>query len=81
MFLEPLGLKQGDLAAHLDISYTRLNELINGHRAMTVETAVLLAQAFRTTPEFWLDLQTRYDLATYVPNRDIDVEPLVLERQ
>lgn len=61
-YLERFDISQVDLAAHLGISFQRLNEIINGKRAVTTETAILLAQAFQTAPEFWLDLQTRYDV-------------------
>jgi len=68
-FLEPLGLSQKRLADHLGWSYTRLNELINGKRRITVESALDLSDAFGTTAEFWLNLQQHYDLETIDPNR------------
>jgi len=42
--------------------FTRLNQLIQEKRAVTADTALRLARAFDTTPEFWMNLQTRYDL-------------------
>jgi addiction module HigA family antidote len=74
-FLEPLGLTQVSLAKHLQISVQRVNEIIRGKRGVTPETAWLLAQAFGTTPQFWLNLQMNFDLATARPKRDIS--PLV----
>jgi addiction module HigA family antidote len=61
-FLEPRGITQSALAEKLDIPIQRINTLINGKRGMTPETALLLARFFETTPEFWMNLQTKYDL-------------------
>lgn len=73
-FLAPLGVSQVALAAHLGVPVQRVNELIRGKRGVTPETAWLLSQAFRTTPEFWVNLQTAYDLARSRPPQA--VEPL-----
>jgi addiction module HigA family antidote len=75
-FLTPLGLTQVALAKHLGISTQRINELIRGKRGVTPETAWLLAGAFGTTPQFWLNLQTNYDLALNRPKQEI--QPLAL---
>jgi addiction module HigA family antidote len=61
-FLEPKGLSQSALAEKLHIPVQRVNTLINGKRGMSPETALLLAQFFETTPEFWMNLQTKFDL-------------------
>lgn len=66
-FLVPLGLTQVALAAHLGISVQRINEIVRGKRGITPQTAWLLSQAFGTTPEFWVNLQTNYDLAATRP--------------
>ena len=70
-FLVPLGQTQVALAAHLGVPVQRINELVRGKRGVTPETAWLLAQAFNTTPEFWLNLQASYDLAVSRPARRI----------
>lgn len=70
-FLKPLGLTQVALAEHLDVPVQRINELIRGKRGMTPETAWLLAGAFGTTPDFWVNLQTAHDLALNRPARKI----------
>lgn len=62
-FLKPSGITQVQLAAHLETSIQRVNEIVCGKRGITPEMAWLLAQAFETTPEFWMNLQTGYDLA------------------
>jgi antitoxin HigA-1 len=61
-FLEPMGLTQADLARSLAISLNRVNELVRGKRGVTPETALLLAGFFKNSPEFWMNLQTAYDL-------------------
>ena len=70
-FLTPLGLTQVALAKHLDIPVQRVNELVRGKRGVTPETAWLLAGAFGTTPEFWINLQTNHDLARSRPGREV----------
>ena len=70
-FLEPLGQTQVALAAHLAVPVQRINELVRGKRGVTPETAWLLGQAFDTTPEFWLNLQSAYDLATSRPAKKV----------
>ena len=70
-YLEPLGMTQVELADHLGIPLQRVNGIVRGKRAVTPETAWLLALAFGTTPEFWLNLQSAHDLATSRPRRKI----------
>jgi addiction module HigA family antidote len=74
-FLEPMGLTQKALAAHLGISVQRVNEIIRGKRGVSSDTAWLLSEAFNTTPEFWFNLQTTHDLSAHRPTRHI--EPIV----
>ena len=70
-FLVPLGVTQVALAAHIGVPVQRVNELVRGKRGVTPETAWLLAQAFETTPDFWLNMQAAYDLARTRPERTI----------
>ena len=70
-FLEPLGLTQVALSEHLGVPVQRINEIVRGKRGVTPETAWLLAQAFDTTPEFWISLQTNHDLAANRPSKVI----------
>ncbi|MBI2901186.1 MAG: HigA family addiction module antidote protein [Planctomycetes bacterium] len=62
-FLKPMGLSQKAFAAHLGVPLQRVNEIIRRKRGVSPETAWLFAQAFGTTPQFWLNLQNGYDLA------------------
>lgn len=61
-FLKPMGLTQEHLAEELGVSFQRINGIVNGKRALTAETAVLLAGRFKTSAGFWMNFQTRYDL-------------------
>ena len=61
-FLKPLGLSQVELASRIHVSYPRINELINGKRGVTPDTALRLAKLLGTTPEFWLNGQRNWDL-------------------
>ena len=70
-YLEPLGVSQLEFSAHLKVPIQRINGIIRGRRAITPETAWLLAQALGTTPEFWLNLQAAHDLAASRPVRRI----------
>lgn len=62
MYLAPLGMIQNELATALGISRPRLNEILNGHRSVTPDTALRLSKAFSTTPQYWLNLQAAVDL-------------------
>ncbi len=61
-FLEPLGITQREFADHLGWTYARLNEIINGHRGVSAESALAFADAFKMEPQFWLNLQQNWDL-------------------
>ena len=61
-FLKPMELSVYRLAPALRISRPRLNDIVRGRRAVTVDTALRLGRYFGTTPAFWLNLQTRFDL-------------------
>jgi len=63
-FLKPWEISQNRLAQHMGITATRLNEIVRGRRGITGNTALRLARATNTTPEFWLNLQSLYDLET-----------------
>lgn len=61
-FLVPHGLSANRLALAIGVAPNRITGIINGRRGITGETAILLARAFDTTPEFWLNLQAHHDL-------------------
>ena len=70
-FLNPLGLSQVALASHIDVPVQRVNEIVRGKREITPESAWLFAEAFGTSPEFWLNLQSNYDLVRSKPKRQV----------
>lgn len=63
-FLKPLGLSQEQLAKHLGGTWTqpKVNAIVNKKRSITESIALDFSDAFGTTPNFWLNLQSRYDL-------------------
>lgn len=61
-FLKPAGLTQVEAARRMKVPLNRLNEIINGRRAITADTALRLARLFKMSPEFWMGLQTDRDL-------------------
>jgi len=63
-YLTPMGVSAGKLAAHIAVPRTRIERLVKEETAMTVDTASRLAAAFKTSAQFWLNLQVNYDLAT-----------------
>lgn len=61
-YLLPLGLSQNELARDLSVPPRRINEIIHGRRAVTADTALRLARYFGTTAEFWMNLQSHFEL-------------------
>lgn len=61
-FLKPLGITQTEFALQLGVSFPRLNEVINGRRSVTPDTALRLARVTGMSAEFWLGLQQDWDL-------------------
>ena len=70
-FLKPLGLSQTTLAAHLGGSWTqtKISKIIHNRRPMKAAIALDLADVFKTSPEFWLNLQMRHGLWIAMQNR------------
>lgn len=61
-FLKPLKITQYRLAKDVSVPPRRINEIVHGTRSISADTALRLARYFSTSPEFWLNLQARYDL-------------------
>jgi antitoxin HigA-1 len=61
-FMKPLGLSANALARTLRVPANRVSAIVNGDRGVTADTALRLARALGTTPDFWLNLQKQYDL-------------------
>ena len=75
-FLVPLEITQGQLARAMGVSRRTVNEICTGKRAVTVDTALMLARVFGNTPEFWLNIQRRNDIwaALHTPKRRARIE-------
>ncbi len=73
-FLEEFGISQNRLGREIGMSPRAINEIVHGRRSITANSALRLAKYFGTSPEFWLNLQTSYDLeeaAKEVDLRDV----------
>jgi addiction module HigA family antidote len=79
-FLGPLGLSAHALAQALRVPATRINDVVNERRGITADTALRLARYFGTTPEFWLNLQSAFDLRTAEAELKSQIERDVLPR-
>jgi len=80
-YLVPLGMSVNALAKELGIGTARLNEVVRGRRGITADTALRLARYFGTTPQFWLNLQTFYDLRTAQRKSGKNIERQVTPRR
>lgn len=70
-FMAPMDLSANRLAKALGVPANRVSEIVAGNRDMTAETALLLSAAFATTPEFWMNLQSAFDLRTAEADKDL----------
>lgn len=61
-FLKPMGLSQNRLALDIRVPARRINEIVQGKRRITADTALRLARYFKMSPQFWLGLQIDFDL-------------------
>lgn len=63
-FLLPMGITAYKLAKETFLDQTRISEIIRGKRSITIDTALRFSKFFGTSPEFWINIQTQYDLET-----------------
>lgn len=61
-FLKPMKVSQKAFARHVGWTYARLNEIVHGKRGISADSALTLAEVFKMEPEFWLNLQSQWDL-------------------
>lgn len=61
-FIKPMGLSQNRLAIDIGVDARRINEIVLGKRAVTADTALRLSRFFGNSPQFWMGLQSQYDL-------------------
>lgn len=71
-YLRPLGISQNKLSRDLGVPAQRINNIVRGERSITIDTALRLAKYFKTTPQFWLNLQSHYDLEMAQETRLVD---------
>ena len=78
LYLAPLDMGAIALARRLGVPRTRIERLVKGATGMTPDTALRLARAFNTTPTYWMNMQTNYDMAVASGEVDVSgIEPLV----
>lgn len=70
-FMKPLGLSAWRLARELEVPAPRINDIVRGKRGISANTALRLGRYFGTSPQFWLNLQNRYDLAEAAKDKTI----------
>ncbi len=75
-FLTPMGLTQRDLADGIRVPYQRINEIVNARRGITPGTALRLAKFFGTSPDFWMNLQLRWDLHFAQQSETVDLDAI-----
>ena len=77
LYLGPLEMSAITLATRLEVPRTRIERLLKGQTALTVDTAMRLARFFSTTPEYWMNLQRAWDLARARETIDVSgIKPL-----
>ncbi len=79
-FLEPMGVTQYRLAKNIGVTPRRINEIVHGRRSITADTALRLGRFFNMEAQFWLNLQTQYDMEVAIEaiedRLDKEVHPL-----
>lgn len=73
-FLKPMGISQYRLAKDINVPARRINEIVHGKRAVSVDTALRLSRYFSLSERFWLNLQTRYDIEVQKDKLDKRIE-------
>ena len=76
-FMKPMGITARQLAADIDVSPSRISELVNGARPITADTALRLGLFFKMDPRFWLNLQSEYDMRTTIVDMFDKIAPRI----
>ena len=78
LYLDPLGIRAIAFARRLDVPRRRIERLLKGTTRVTPDTSLRLARVFSTSPAYWMNLQTNYDMALAAKEIDVsDIEPLI----
>jgi addiction module HigA family antidote len=76
-FLEPMGISANRLAKHINVPPNRITAVINGQRGVTGDTALRFSRAFGTSPDFWINLQSHFDLECAKDDTEINFESII----
>jgi len=76
-FMKPMGITARQLAADIDVSPSRISEIVHGARPITADTALRLGLFFSMEPRFWLNLQSEYDMREAKRNLQKEIEPRI----
>ena len=76
-FMKPMGITARQLAADIDVSPSRISEIVHGTRPITADTALRLGLFFSMEPRFWLNLQSEYDMRTTKRTLQKEIEPRI----
>ena len=76
-FMKPMGITARQLAADIDVSPSRISEIVHGARPITADTALRLGLFFSMEPRFWLNLQSEYDMRVAKRNLQKEIEPRI----
>jgi addiction module HigA family antidote len=76
-FMKPMGITARQLAADIDVSPSRISELVNGARPITADTALRLGLFFEMDPRFWLNLQSEYDMRITMRDQADKIAPRI----
>ena len=75
-FMKPLNISQNALAIAIRVPATRIGEIVNEKRGITADTALRLGVFFNTTSEFWMNLQSNYDLQTALIGKEAEINSI-----
>ena len=76
-FMKPMGITARQIAADIDVSPSRISEIVHGARPITADTAIRLGLFFRMDPKFWLNLQVEYDIRVAKRTLQKEIEPRI----
>ena len=76
-FMKPMGITARQLAADIDVSPSRISEIIHGTRSITADTALRLGIFFTMDPRFWLNLQSEFDMRMAKRTLQRDIKPRI----
>ena len=76
-FMKPMGITARQIAADIDVSPSRISEIVHGARPITADTAIRLGLFFKMDPKFWLNLQMEYDIRVAKRTLQKEIEPRI----